>query len=145
MSPSLERGSCLSLILSLEEAKVVSQGREPLGTERVPRTKSPEGAAETSTALPPLRGLAICRIPVQGLAPLANNCRPVPGLGSTRLGTEGRWEIIPSLILMRQWPSALARERAQRRSTSLRGKPAATCSSRRRFGHGQDLIDLYAT
>ncbi len=60
---------------SLEEATVVSQGREPLGTGCVPHTKSPEGAAETSIVLSPLRGLAICRIPVQGLTPLANNCR----------------------------------------------------------------------
>ena len=78
------RGVNRSPILSLEEATVVSQGRKPLGTGCVPRAKSPEGAADTSIVLSPLRGLAIGGIPVQGLAPLAKNCRPVPGLGGTR-------------------------------------------------------------
>ena len=49
----------LSLILSLEKATVFSQGREPLGTECFPRTKSPEGATETSIVLSSLRGLAL--------------------------------------------------------------------------------------
>ena len=61
----------MSPILSLEKATVLSQGRKPLGIGCVPHTKSPEGAAETSIDLSPLRGLAICGIPVQGLAPLA--------------------------------------------------------------------------
>ena len=80
----------MSPIFSLEKATVVSQGREPLGTECVPRTKSPEGATEPSIVLSPLRGLAICVVLVQGLAPLATNCRPVPGLGTTCLDAPNR-------------------------------------------------------
>ena len=38
----------MSPFVSLEKATVVSQGREPLGTECVLRTKSPAGATETS-------------------------------------------------------------------------------------------------
>ena len=35
----------------------------------------------------------------QGLAPLANNCRPVPGLGTRRLGARNHREVTPALIL----------------------------------------------
>ena len=84
----------MSPFVSLEKATVVSQGREPLGTECVPRTKSPEGAAVRSTVLSPLRGLTLCGIRVQGLAPLANDFRPVPGLGTPRLGAQNRREVI---------------------------------------------------
>ena len=89
----------MSPTFSLEKATVVSQGREPLGTECVPRTKSPEGATEPSIDLPPLRGLAIgLWHPVQGLAPLANDFRPVPGLGTTRLDARNRREVILALF-----------------------------------------------
>ena len=88
----------MTSIFSLEKATVVSQGREPLGTECVPHTKSPEGATEPSIDLPPLRGLAIgLWHPIQGLAPLANDFRPVPGLGITRLDAPNRREVILTL------------------------------------------------
>ncbi len=90
----------LSPDFSLEKATVVSQGREPLGIECVPRTKSPEGATEPSIVLPPLRGLAIgLWHPVQGLAPLANYFRPVPGLGTTRLDVQNRRDVVLALTL----------------------------------------------
>ena len=70
----------MSPIRSLEEATVGSQGREPLGTECVPRTKSPEGATVRSMVLSPLRGLDLGPwIPVQGLptvAPFRGWARP---------------------------------------------------------------------
>ena len=74
--------------------------REPLGTGCVPRTTSPEGATEPSIVLPPLQCLAIgLWHPVQGLAPLANYFRPVPGLGATCLDAQNRREVIPALTL----------------------------------------------
>ena len=71
-----------------------------------PRTKSPVGATEKSIVLSPLRGLAICGICVQGLAPLAKNCRPVPGLGITRLGARNRRKVV-LLLILRHMASAL--------------------------------------
>ena len=46
-----------------------------------------------------LRGLAICDIFVQEIAPLANDCRPVPGLVTARLGAQKHGKVMLLLVL----------------------------------------------
>ncbi len=59
---------------ALKRRQYLARGVSPWEPS-VPRTKSPEGATEPSIDLSPLRGLAICVVLVQGLTPLAKNCR----------------------------------------------------------------------
>ena len=92
----------MPLILSLEKATVFSQGREPLGPSASRVRPAPEGRQyDRRYCRPSGAGRSICGIPVQGLTPLANNCRPVPGLGTTRLDAQNRRKVILSLIITR--------------------------------------------
>ncbi|MCC6125117.1 MAG: DUF1730 domain-containing protein [Pirellulales bacterium] len=72
-SASIRRESIHAV--SPEGTVVISQGRKPLG-EAKNNNISPERAAVIEL-LPPLRGSPITTVCIQGLTPLANDCRPV--------------------------------------------------------------------
>ena len=79
---------------------MLARGASPWEPNASHVRKAPVGATEPSIVLPPLQGLAIgLWHPVQGLAPLAKYCRPVPGLGTTRLDAQNRREGILALTL----------------------------------------------